>query len=128
MNKKEQELLKSASPAILLILVSILSFPSFSFATGPKPDPVGKPERIQPQRLQYVMHALLQKAYAQEKIINNWHRKARLEATKMEAKKRRESAKAMTAASRRACQIQLAMVRTPEDITIPGCRPKSRTH
>jgi hypothetical protein len=124
-----QKLLTNTSPVILLILISILYFPGFSFATMPKPGPVGKPQRIEdPQRLQNAMRALLQKAYAQQKIINGWHRKARLETARMEAKEREESAKALAAASRRACQIQLAMARSPEDITIPGCRFKSKTH
>lgn len=124
MTKMVEKLLATASPIILLILVSIFALPAFLIAASAKSDVVGKPQRIQdPQKLQKTMHALLQKAYAQERIINNWHRKARLENAKMEAKKRKENNGAMAAASRRACQIQLAMARSPEDITIPGCRP-----
>jgi hypothetical protein len=125
MNKISKKLLVSASPIILPIcLASILALPAISISASPKSDVVGKPQRINdPQRLQKAMSALLQKAYAQQKMINNWHRKARLENAKMEAKKRKEDNRAMAAASQRACQIQLAMARTPEDITIPGCRP-----
>gem|GEM_PF-3288057 len=129
MTKIVEKLLVTASPIILPIcLASILALPAISISASPKPDVVGKPQRIQdPQKLQNAMHALLQKAHAQHKIINNWHRKARLETARMEAKKRKESAKALAAASRRACQIQLAMARTPEDITIPGCQPTAKS-
>jgi hypothetical protein len=129
MTKIAEKFLKAVSLIILLILVSILALPASLIAAGAKPKEVGKPQRIQnPQKLENAMHTLLQKAYAQQKIINGWHRKARLETARMEAKEREESAKALAAASRRACQIQLAMARTPEDITIPGCRFKSKTH
>ena len=129
MNRISTKLLVSASPMILAIcLASILALPAISISASPKSDVVGKPQRIQdPQRLQKAMSALLQKAYAQQKIINNWHRKARLENAKMEAKQRKENNRAMAEASRRACQIQLAMARTPEDITIPGCRPTTKS-
>ncbi len=127
MKTRGQKLLTNASPAILLIVITILSFPGFSFATMPKPGPVGKPERIQPQKLQNLMSALLQKAYSQRKVISDWHRKARLAAAKAEANKRKERSRALTAASKRACQIQLAMARSPADITIPGCRPNARS-
>ena len=128
MKNKGQKLLTNASPVILLILISILFFPGFSFASGAKPSGVGQPYRIQsPQRLQGAMHALLQRAYSQHRIINNWYRKARLAAAKMRAKERKERSRALTAASRRACQIQLAMARSPEDITIPGCRPTAKS-
>ncbi len=129
MNKIVEKMLVTASPMILPIcLASILALPAISSAASSKADVVGKPQRIQdPQKLYNVMSGLLYKAYAQQKIINDWHRKARLEAAKLEAKKRKESAKALAEASRRACQIQLAMARTPDDITIPGCRRKSGT-
>ncbi len=125
MTKIVEKLLATASPIILFIcLASISALPAISNAADTKLDAIGKPQTIHdPQKLQIAMHALLQKAYAQQKIINGWHRKARLEAAKVEAKKRKESTKVLAAASRRACQIQLAMARTPEDITIPGCRP-----
>jgi hypothetical protein len=125
MKTSGQKLLMSASPVILLILVSMLSFPGFSFAAGTKLAMVGKPQRIQdPQRLERAMHALLQKAYSQHRIIDNWYRKARLAAAKAEAKKREETSKALTAASKRACQIQLAMARTPEEFTIARTIPR----
>lgn len=130
MTKIAEKLLKAASLIILLILVSILALPASPIAAGAKPNGVGKPQSIQdPQRLQNAMHALLQRAYAQQKIINDWHGKARLVNAKAQTGKREESNKASgEAASLRACQIQLAMARSPEDITIPGCRLKSKTH
>jgi hypothetical protein len=129
MNKFVEKMMVTASGMILPIcLASILALPAISSAASPKADVVGKPQRIQdPQRLQKAMHALLHKAYAQHRIINDWYRKARLATAKMEAKERKESAKALAKASQRACQIQLAMARTPEDITIPGCRPKPKS-
>jgi hypothetical protein len=129
MKKKGRKLLMNASPAILLILISILSFPCFSFAAGTKLAMVGKPQRIQdPQRLERAMEGLLNKAYSQHRIINNWYRKAKLAAAKMQAEKSKERSRTLaTEASRRACQIQLAMTRTPEDITIPGCRPNAES-
>ncbi len=100
-------------------------------ATGPKPSNVGLPQKIQdPEKLQRALYALLQKADVQSKIVNNWHRKARLETAHMEAENRKQDTKvgAVAAASLRACQIQLAVARSQDDITIPGCRfiPKTR--
>jgi len=75
------------------------------------------------EKLQKAVYALLQKANVQHKLITDWHQRARLENSKMQAKNHGQSTKAIAAAaSKRACQIQLAMARTPEDITIPGCR------
>ena len=130
MTKIEKKLLTTASLIILLVLVSVPALPASPIAAGAKPNGVGKPISIQdPQRLQQAMYALLQQANAQQKIINDWHRKARLVTAKTQNRKREESNKGSDeAASLRACQIQLAMARTPDDITIPGCRPKSRTH
>jgi hypothetical protein len=69
------------------------------------------------------MHALVQKAYVQQKQITQWHERARLESKKMQARNYGQNNKALVAtATKRACQIQLAMARTPEDVTIPGCR------
>jgi hypothetical protein len=123
MKTKTDKLLKNASPIILLILLCILVFPGCLVAAGSKSDVVGKPQRIQdPGKLQKAVYALLQKANVQHKLITDWHERARLESKKMQAKNHGQSTKAMAAAaSKRACQIQLAMARTPEDITIPGC-------
>ena len=71
---KREKLPETVSPIILLIC--ILAFPPFSFAASPKPDIVGKPQRIDnPRVLQKSLNALLQKAHAQYKIINDWHLK-----------------------------------------------------
>ena len=117
-----------APPIILLIcLASIL--PAMSIAASLKSDVVGKPQKIHDsEKLQKAMYALVQKAQVQHKLINEWHEKARLEAKKMQAKNNGQNTKpTAAAATRRACQIQLAMERTPEDITIPGCGPTRKT-
>ncbi len=129
MENKTDKLFKNASQTIFVILVCILVFTGCSFAAGSKSDIVGKPQRIQDAgKLQKVMHDLVQKAYAQHKQITQWHESARLESKKMQAKNYGQNNKALVAtASKRACQIQLAMARTPEDITIPGCRVTGKT-
>ena len=54
---------------------------------------------------------MLQKADVQSKIINNWHRKARLKTAHMEAKNRKQDTKVIAAeASRRAFDSLTAMV------------------
>jgi hypothetical protein len=81
-------------------------------ATGPKPSNVGLPQKIQdPEKLQRVLYALLQKAYVQSKIINNWRRTARSKTAHMEAKKPKQDTKAIAAvASRTALYSLTAMV------------------
>ncbi len=106
-----------------------MALPAMSIAAGPKSYIVGKPQKIQdPEKFEKVMHALVQKAYVQHKLITEWHERARSEAKKMQAKNDRQNKALAAAAAERACQIQLAMARSPEDITIPGCRatPKTR--
>ena len=112
MNKIAEKLLTNAPPIILLILVSILVLPAFLMATGPKPSNVGLHQKIQdPEKLQRALYALLQKADVQSKIINNWHRKARLETAHTEAKKPKQDTKAIAAeASLRAFDSLTAMV------------------
>ena len=112
MNKIAEKLLTNAPPIILLILVSILVLPAFLMATGPKPSNVGLPQKIQdPEKLQRALYALLQKADVQSKMVNNWHRKARLETTQMQAKNRKQDTKAIAAeASRKAFDSLTAMV------------------
>jgi hypothetical protein len=107
-----EKLLTNAPPIILLILVSILVLPAFIMATGPKPSNVGLPQKIQdPEKLQRALYALVRKADAQSKIINNWYRKARLKTTRMQAKKTKQDTKAIAAAaSRRAFDSLTAMV------------------
>ncbi len=124
MKNNTDKLFKNASPIIMLILVCILLGSGSLFAASPKSDNTGKPQRIQDsEKLQKVMYALLQKANVQHKLITDWHQRVRLENNKKQAKNHGQSTKAIAAAaSKRACQIQLAMARTPEDITIPGCR------
>lgn len=129
MENKTYKLLNYASPLTLLILLYILVFPGCLFAAGAKSDIVGKPQRIQdPGKLQKAMYALVQKASVQHNLINDWHQRARLENDKKHAKNNAQTTKVMaSAATKRACQIQLAMARTPEDITIPGCRATGKT-
>ena len=112
MNKIAEKLLPNAPPIILLILVSILVLPAFIMATGPKPRNVGLPQKIQgPEKLQRALSALVRKADAQSKIMNNWHRKARLKTARMQAKNRKRDTKAIAAAaSRRAFDSLTAMV------------------
>ncbi len=129
MKNKRDKLFKNASRTILLILVCILVFPGCLFAASPKSEAVGKPLRIQDSgKLQKAVYALVQKAGLQQNLINDWHQRARLESKKMQAKDQGQNSKAIAAAaSKRACQIQLAMARTPEDITIAGCRATGKT-
>jgi hypothetical protein len=129
MKEKVDKLFKYASPLILLMLLYILVFPGYLLAAGAKSDIVGKPQRIQDAgKFQKAMYALVQKASVQHKLINEWHQRARLESNKMQAKNQGQTTKVMaSAASKRACQIQLAMARSPEDITIPGCRATGKT-
>ncbi|MGO9122338.1 MAG: hypothetical protein ACLQPD_32590 [Desulfomonilaceae bacterium] len=124
MTKIAEKCLTIALSVMLLILLNVLGVPALLFAVGPKSDIVGKPQRIQDSgKFQKVMYALLQKANVQHKLITDWHQMARLENNKKQAKNHGQSTKAIAAAaSKRACQIQLAMARTPEDITVPGCR------
>jgi hypothetical protein len=124
MVKVAEKWMTVAPSIILLILSIILAVPALLIAAGAKSDIVGKPQRIQDAgKLEKAMYALVQKASVQHKLINDWHQRARLESNKMQAKNQGQSTKAMaSAASKRACQIQLAMAQSPEDITIPGCR------
>jgi hypothetical protein len=129
MIKVSEKWMTVAPSIILLILSIILTVPALLMAAGSKSD-IGEPQRIQdPVKLQKAVYALLQKANVQHKLITDWHQRARLESKKMQAKNHGQGTKAIAAAaSKRACQIQLAMARTPEDITIPGCRATGKTH
>jgi hypothetical protein len=124
MIKVSEKWLTIALSIILLIFLIILVVPTLLFAASAKSDILGKPQRIQdPVKLQKAVYALLQKANVQHKLITDWHQRARLESNKIQAKNNGQNNKApVAAATKRACQIQLAMARTPEDITIPGCR------
>ncbi len=95
MNKREK-LLKDVTR--IMLLICILAFPAFSFAAGPKPDMVGRPQTIHDTReLQASLNALLQKAHAQIKVINGWHRRAQLEKTRAQSKNRKQSPNALAA-------------------------------
>ena len=117
-----------------IFFLGIFALPVNLIAGSSKMDIVGQWRMVQPENLQNALHALLQKAQVQNGKMTQWHRKARLEQDKMEvkmqAKNREQETKvgAEAAASLRACQIQLAMARSQDDITIPGCRfiPKTR--
>jgi len=113
-----------------IFLLGIFALPANLIAGSSKMDIVGQWRMVQPENLQNALHALLQKAQVQNAKMTQWHRKARLEQDKMQAKNREQDTKvgAVAAASLRACQIQLAMARSQDDITIPGCRfiPKTR--
>jgi len=113
-----------------IFLLGIFALPANLIAGSSKMDIVGHWRMVQPEKLQNALHALLQKAQVQNAKMTQWHRKARLEQDKMQAKNREQDTKvgAVAAASLRACQIQLAMARSQDDITIPGCRfiPKTR--
>ncbi len=123
-----KNLRNTASLILFLILASLLAAPSFSMAARAKADTIGKAQRFKdPQRLQKAIHVLIQKAQTQQRIINDWHRRSRLEAEKARAKNRKVAVK-MSPATTRACHIQLAMARTQEDITIPGCRIDLKNH
>ena len=124
MTKIAEKVLTIALPVMLLSLLNILAVPTLLIAASAKSDIIGKPQRIQdPVKFQKAVYALLQKANVQHKLITDWHQRARLESNNMQAKNHGQSSKDIAAAaSKRACQIQLAMARTPEDITIPGCR------
>ena len=124
MTKIAEKVLTIALQVMLLSLLNILAVPTLLIAASAKSDIIGKPQRIQdPVKFQKAVYALLQKANVQHKLITDWHQRARLENNKMQAKNHGQSSKDIAAAaSKRACQIQLAMARTPEDITIPGCR------
>jgi len=124
MTKIAEKLLTIALSVMLLSLLNILGVPTLLIAASAKLDIIGKPQRMQDhEKLQKAVYALLQKANVQHKLITDWHQRALLENNKKQAKNHGQSTKAIAAAaSKRACQIQLAMARTPEDITIPGCR------
>ncbi|MGO9119578.1 MAG: hypothetical protein ACLQPD_18460 [Desulfomonilaceae bacterium] len=93
---KREKLPETVSSIILLIC--ILAFPALSFAASPKPDIVGKPQRIDdPQALQKSLNALLQKAHTQYKIINDWHLRVQLEKTNAQAKNHKQSTKTLAA-------------------------------
>ena len=121
-----------------IFLLGIFALPANLIAGSSKMDIVGQWRVVQPEKLQNALHALLQKAQVQNAKMTQWHRKAQLEQdkmqvkmqAKMQAKNREQETKvgAEAAASLRACQIQLAMARSQDDITIPGCRfiPKTR--
>jgi len=113
-----------------IFLLGIFALPANLIAGSSKMDIVGQWRMVQPENLQNALHALLQKAQVQNAKMTQWHRKARLERDKMQVKNREQETKvgAVAAASLRACQIQLAMARSQDDITIPGCRfiPKTR--
>ncbi len=112
-----------------IFLLGIFLMPALLQAGNTGTAAPGKTQKVQdPERINKALYALLQKADAQRKIINEWNRKRQLEQTKMQVKEREQRTDVMTAeASRRACQVQLAMARTPADITIPGCRPAPKT-
>jgi hypothetical protein len=96
MTDKREKLLKNVLPLILLIC--ILAFPAFSFAAGPKPDMVGKPQTIHdPQELQKSLDVLLRKAHAQYEVINGWHRRTQLEKARAQAKNHKGSPNALAA-------------------------------
>ena len=118
-----------------IFLLGIFALPANLIAGSSKMDIVGQWRMVQPEDLQNALHALLQKANVQQAKMTQWHRNARLEQDKMQiktqAKNREQDTKVgavVAAASLRACQIQLAMARSQDDITIPGCRfiPKTR--
>jgi hypothetical protein len=117
-----------------IFLLGIFALPANLIAGSSKMDIVGQWRMVQPENLQNALHALLQKAQVQNAKMTQWHRNALLEQdkmqVKMQAKNREQDTKvgALAAASLRACQIQLAMARSQDDITIPGCRfiPKTR--
>ncbi len=117
MKKVAEKLLTNAPPIILLILMSILVFPAYLMATGPKQGAVGHAQEIrEPEKLQRALYALLQKADVQRKIINNWHRKALLATTQVQAKNCKQDTKAMaTDSSRRASDLFTTMV-APDQI------------
>jgi hypothetical protein len=103
-----------APPIILLILTMILATSALSMATGPDLSNVGQAQKIQdPQKLQRALHTLFQKAHAQNKIINAWHRKALLKTAQMKAKSRKLSRKTIAEdASRRNSGNVTAMVKS----------------
>ena len=122
-----------------IFLLGIFALPANLFAGSSKMDIVGHWRMVQPEKLQNALHALLQKAQVQDAKMTQWHRKARLEQDKMpdkmqvktQVKNLEQETKVgavVAAASLRACQIQVAMARSQDDITIPGCRfiPKTR--
>ncbi len=81
-------------PALSLIMTFVLIFPAFLTAAGPDFSKLGQAQKFQdPVKLRRAVSSLLQKAGAQTKIINDWHRKARLKAAQTEAKNRNQTAK-----------------------------------
>jgi len=112
MNKITEKFHIKASPVISSILLMIFMFPGFSMATGPNPINVGQAQRIQDaQKLQRALYILLQKAHAQKKVIESWHRRAQLERIRAQAKNRKQDMKAMAGdTSRRNSSYVTAMV------------------
>ncbi len=112
MKKIAENLLTNAPRISLLILAIILVFPAFSTAAGPDPSSVGQAQKIQdPQKLQRALYTLLHKAQAQNKIINDWHRKALSKAAQAKAKNSKLSSKATAEdASRKSSGYATAMV------------------
>jgi len=125
MKRTVDRLFEKTALIIPIFLLGIFLMPASLQAGNTGMAVSGKTQKLQdPERINKALYALLQKAQAQRKIINEWNLKRHLEQTKIQAKDRKQRTDVITAeASRRACQIQLAMARTPADITIPGCRP-----